>query len=114
MQKISTSTGSRIVKKVVGKSVGRSMKLLLSAAMVQKCLERSTRLLNDLNHGTRILLFFDEKTFPIEIVFNKQNDQIVKFENDVLEHCSVSKTKNAASIIMLGVLASNEEKMPPV
>ena len=114
-KKISVSTVSRVVKKMGGKSLRRSRKPLLSAAMVQKRLERSTLLLNDLkDHGNRVLIFSDEKTFTVDPVFNKQNDRVVTFGNDVSEHRRMSTTKHPASIMMLGVVASNGEKMPPV
>ena len=75
-KRISVSTVSRMVKKMSGKILPRSRKPLLSAAMAQKRLERSTRLLNDLkNHGNQILIFSDDKTFTIASVFNKQTDR---------------------------------------
>ena len=36
------------------------------------------------------------------------------FVNNVFEHCKVSTTKHPASIIMLGIIVSNGEKMHPV
>ena len=105
-----------IVKEMGENSLRRFRKPLLSAAMVQNCLERSTSLLKDLkNHGNRILILSDEKTFTFIPGFNKQNDRVATFENDVSEHCRLSTTKYPASILMLfGVVASNGEKMPPV
>ena len=71
-----------------------SRNLLLSAAMVLTRLEKSTRLLNDLkNHGNQIFIFSDEKTFTVDLVFNKQNDQVVIFGNDVSKHRRASTTK---------------------
>ena len=83
--------------------------------MKQKRLERGKRLLNDLkNHGNRIVVFSDEKTFTVDPVVNKQNDCIVSFGQDTSELRNVSTTKHPASVMMLGVVASNGEKMPPV
>ena len=80
--------------------------------MLQKRLERSTRLLNDLKtHGKQSLIFAVEKTFTVDPVLNKQNDRSVTFENDVSEHRRMSTTKHSASIITLGVVPSNGEKM---
>ena len=63
--RISVSTVSRVVKKMRGKRRRRSRKPLLNGAMVQKRLERSTRLLNDLkNHGNLILIFPMRKLSP--------------------------------------------------
>ena len=106
-KKSSVSTVSRIVKKMGGKSLRCSRNRLLSATMAQKHLERSTRLLNSLkNHGKRIFLFPDEKTFIADPVFNKQNGRIDTFGKDVSEHCRVSTTKRPSSIMMIGVVAS--------
>ena len=89
--------------------------MLLSAAIVQKRLEGSIGLLNDLkNRENRLLIFSYQKFFTVDPVFNKQNDRVVKFGNDVSEQCRVPTTKHLASIMMLGVVASNGEKMPPV
>ena len=93
--KISVSTVSTVVKSMRRKSLRRSKKPLLSAAMIHKRLERSTRLLNDLkSHGNRILIFSDEKTFTVDPVFNRQNDRAVSFGNDVSNHKRVSTTKH--------------------
>ena len=68
----------RAVKIEGRKSLKRVKKPLLAAAMKQKRLERSNRLLTDLqNHGNRIVIFSDEKTFTVDPVVNKRNDRIV-------------------------------------
>ena len=114
-KKFSVSTVSRMVKKMEQKSVIRSRKLMLSAANVQKSREKSTSLLNDLKiHWNQILILSDEKTFPVAPVFNKLNNRGVTFGNDVSEHRRLPTTKYTASIMMLGVVASNWEKIPPV
>ena len=59
---------------------------LFSAATVQKRLEKSTRLLNDLkNHNNRIIIYSDERAFMVDSVFNKHNDRTITLENDVSE-----------------------------
>ena len=83
--------------------------------MIQKCLERRICFLNDMkNHGNQILVFSDEKRFTVDPVFNKQNDCVATFGKDISEICKASTTKHPASVMMLGVVASNGEKMPPV
>ena len=58
----------------------------LKAAMVQKILETSTLLLNDLkNHMNPIFIFSDEKTFTVDPVCNKQNN-LLSLENNVSQH----------------------------
>ena len=48
--------------------------------MVQKRLEKSNCLLNDLkNNGNRILIFSNEKTFTIVPIFSKKADRVVSF-----------------------------------
>ena len=91
------------------------MKPLLSAAVIQKRLERSTCLFNDLkNHGNRIFIFSNEKIFTGDPVFNKYNDYVVWVENDDSIYRWVSKTKHPASIMMLGVLVLNGKTVPPI
>ena len=75
---------------------------------------KSGRADNNNNHGKRILVFFDQKTFTVDPVFHKPNNLVGTFGNDISKHCRVSTTKYSFSIIMLGVVASNGKKMPPV
>ena len=86
-----------------------------------KCINNSkasglgTRLLKDLkNHGNRILIFFDEETFTTYPMFNKRNNQVATFGNDVFEHRRVSTANHSVLIMMLGADASNRKKMLPV
>ena len=114
-KKILVSTVSRAIKNGRGKSLRLLKKPLLSRLMIQKHLERNICLLNDLkNHKNRILIFTDEKTFTVDPVFNKQNNCILTFGKDISEICKVSTKKHPASVMMLGVVASNGEKMLPV
>ena len=83
-KKNSASTISEMAKKMGGKILNPSKKHLLIEATVQKCLEKSICLLNDLkNHENRIPIFYDEKFLPLDSAFNKQNDLVVAFGNDV-------------------------------
>ena len=106
---------SRAVKSERGKSLRRLKKPLLSTAMVQKRRERYRHLPNDFKtHGNWIIIFSDEKTFTVDPVVNKQNERVVSFGKDISEVCNVSTAKHPASVMMLGVVTSNREKMPPV
>ena len=112
IKKVSIFTATRMIKKMWEKSLTRSKKSLLSAATVQKRLERRPRLLNDLEiHGNWILIFSDEKTFSVDPVFNKQIDRVVAFRKDVSEYSRVSTNKHLSAIMMLCVVESNREKM---
>ena len=51
-------------------------------------------------YGNRFLIFSDEKTITVGYIFNKQNDQVVTFANDVSEHRRLSTTKQPTSIMM--------------
>lgn len=114
-KRISVSTVSRAVKHEGGKSLKMMRKPLLTSAMKQKRLERAKRLRNDMkNCGNRIVIFSDEKTFTVDPVVNKQNDRVVSYGKDVSEVRNTSTTKRPASVMMLGVVGSNGEKMPPV
>jgi len=72
--------------------------------------------LNNLkSFGGRVMVFSDDKTFSVDPVFNKQNDRFVSFSGDDrvgLFHTST--TKHPASLMMLGVVASNGKVMPPI
>ena len=82
-----------------GKYLRRFRKLLLSAAMAQKRLERSTRLLNDLkNHINQTPIFLDEKNFTFGLFFNKQNALVLAFRKNVSEHRRVSTTRHSTVI----------------
>ena len=50
----------------------------------------------------------------VDPVVNKQNERVVSFGKDISEVRNVSTTKHPASVMMLGVVASNGEKMHPV
>ncbi|QQP51100.1 Putative transposable element, partial [Caligus rogercresseyi] len=61
-------------------------------------LDRCRRILSDLKHNG------DRKTFTVDPVYNKQNDRVICFGN----------TKHPASVMMLGIVASTGDKMPPI
>lgn len=66
------------------------------------------------SHGNHIVIFSDEKTFTVDLVMNKQDGCVVSFSQDVSEIRYMSMTKHPASMMMLGIMASNEEKILPV
>ncbi len=111
---IARSTVSNAIRAAGGKSQRYEEKPFLNQHQ-QVRLEHCRWILNDLkHHGNRILFFSDEKTFTVDPVINKQNDHVVCFEDTPLEFRQVSKTKHLASVMMLGVVASTGDKMPPV
>ena len=56
----------------------------------------------------------ESSTFTVDTLFNKLNDRVVTFGNNVSEHRRVSTTKHPASIMMFVFVASNREKMHQV
>ncbi|QQP39809.1 Putative transposable element [Caligus rogercresseyi] len=71
-------------------------------------LDRCQRILSDLKHNG------DRKTFTVDPVYNKQNDRVICFGNVSNVIRCVSKTKHPASVMMLGIVASTGDKMPPI
>ncbi|KAF2358831.1 hypothetical protein FHG87_010412 [Trinorchestia longiramus] len=83
--------------------------------MKQKRFEQSKRLINDLkNHGNQVVIFSDEKTFSVDPLVNKKNNCMVSFGQDISELRNVFTTKHPISVMLLGVVASNGVKIPPV
>ncbi|QQP52487.1 Putative transposable element [Caligus rogercresseyi] len=72
------------------------------------------RLSKQQHNGDRVVFFSDEKTFTVDPVYNKQNDRVICFGNVSNVIRSVSKTKHPASVMMLGIVASTGDKMPPI
>ena len=66
------------------------------------------------NHRNLILKLSNEKTFTVDPLFNKGNDRVVTFGNELYENRRMPSTKNPASIMVIGVVASNKTKMYPV
>lgn len=114
-KKVSVATVSRAVKKAGGKSLRHVKRPLLSQKHRETRLKRCKLLLNSIKHnGNRIVIFSDEKTFTVDPVINNQNDRVVCFDKSEYGIRNVTTTKHPASVMMLGVVASNGEKMPPV
>ena len=83
--------------------------------MIFKRKTRCKKLLNDIkSFGNRMIFFSDEKSFTVDPMINKQNDRVVSFGQDISSHLHSSTTKHPASLMMLGVIASTGDKMPPV
>lgn len=108
-------TVANAVKAAGGRSRKFDEKPLLTQRQQEVRLQRCELILNDLkHHGNRVIFFSDEKTFTVDPVINKQNDRVVCFEDTPKEVYQVTRTKHPASVMMLGVVASTGEKMPPI
>ena len=53
------------------------------------------------NYRNQILIFFHEKTFIFDPIFNKHNNQVATYGNNVSVHYRVSTTKHSAAVTML-------------
>ncbi len=96
------------------KSVVRPPRHLLSEQTKKLRLERGRRLLNRLKSmpPSTVKIFSDKKVFTIDQVYNRRNDrQII---NVGQQGTPVSRTKHPASVMFLGVVASNGLKAPPI
>ena len=62
----------------------------------------------------KVIFFSDEKTFMVDPVVNKQNERVVSFGKDISEVRYLSRIKHQTSVMMLGVVVLNGEKMSPV
>ena len=116
---VSTTSMLRIVKEDLG-ATSRAITSthLITEDSKNKRLCRARRLLNDIKHSSgRVILFSDEKLFVVDRILNRRNDRYIssKSVEDVPDHVKhVSKTKNPAKVMVLGVVASNGKKCPPV
>ena len=112
---LAQSTVSHAIKAAGGKSKKFVENPLLTQKQQEARLERCKKILNDLKHSRdRIIFFSDEKTFTVDPVINKQNDRVVCFEDTRRELRHATRTKHPASVMMLGVVASTGQKMPPI
>ena len=114
-KKVSVTSVYRAVKKAGGKTLRHVERPLLTQRQREVQLERCKVLLNSLKHnGGRIVIFSDEKTFTVDPVINKQHNQVICLEKSEYSIWNVTTMKHPASVMMLGIVASNGEKMPPV
>ena len=85
-----------MVKTRGGNSLKRSRNPLLSEALAQKRLDKSTSLLNVLkNHGTQILIIFDNKTFTVLSRLNHEAwRRSIELEDDASDLVSTALQAN--------------------
>jgi len=92
-------------------SFSRAQRHLLTAAQKKIRLERSKILLNWLKHNpSTVIIFSDKKNFTVDMAFNHKNDRFLSKERSSVP--PVMRTKHAASVMALGIIASNGKKMP--
>jgi hypothetical protein len=111
---VSVSTISRSVKNDLHmKSYVRRRRHLLTAKARGMREERCSKLLSYLKHkgASKILVFVDEKKFIVDAEINRQNARVIAV--DPSEVPPVFQTKNPASVMVFGAVASDGSVMPP-
>ena len=136
---VSRFTVKRVVKAAGGRSVRRRKIPLVSASGRRRRKKLAKGLLNNMKSAPpgRIIFFSDEKNFVVDPAFNPQNDRVVRFgtaaeadkaaaaaaENssqgsdtagDSIRPDVMPRSKNPASLMFFGVIASTGEVGPPV
>lgn len=106
------STVRRAVKQLGMKSYVRRQRQLITEKTRKTREAKAKVLLNWVkHHGNVIKIFSDEKLWTVDQARNSRNDRYLASE--VNEVPPVNRTKHPASAMMLGVVASDGEKMPP-
>lgn len=75
-------------------------------------LERCKKLVCDLKRRSTVRLFSNKKNFTVDQAYNRRNDRFISSE--AASVIPVNRTKHPVHVMMLGVIASNGKKMPPV
>ena len=112
--KVKESTISRTVAKDLNmKSYCLRKHHLFTAALMEQRLIKGTALLNELKHGSsgHVRFFSDEKKLIQDKLHNQQNDCF--FTDDPEEVPIVISTKFPTFVMVLGVVSSDGDIMPP-
>lgn len=91
---------------------------LLTESQREARLSRSRSLLNWMRSNPRVVrIFSDEKTFSVDAVINRRNTRYISkhADDDVPDAVRLhKKTKHPASVMVLGLVASDGRKCPPI
>ena len=112
--KIADSTARKGLKMLGKKSLVRPPVPLLTERLLKSRLERSKRLLNKLKgkDSSTVEIFSDKKIFTVNQAYNRRNDRIIVNQGE--SATLVSRTKHPQSVMVLGVVASDGHKCPPI
>lgn len=112
--KVSEATVRNGLKVLGKKSLVRPPVPLLTERLKKLRFERSKRLLNKLKKLTvpTVKIFSDKKIFTVDQVYNRRNDRIIVDQGSPT--MPVNKTKHPASVMVLGIVASDGKKCPPI
>lgn len=111
---VSTSTMSRTVRSMGGKSLVRLQRPLLTPAIKEMHFQRCKGLLNNLKsaRARRVIIFSDEKIWTVDPLRNRRNDCYLTFGEVDKAIRTLTMTKHPASMMSLGFVASNGLIMP--
>ncbi len=85
----------------------------LTECMKARRLERYNKVLRYIkNRGSTVKIFSDEKIFIVDAVLNGRNDWYLA--ESIADVKGTFRTKHPAKVMVLGVVASDGKKMPPI
>jgi hypothetical protein len=107
-------TARRSLKLIGKRSVVRPPRQLLTERAKKLRVERGRRLLNRLKSlaPSTVKIFSDKKLFTVDQSYNRRNNCQIVSIGEKGEH--VSRSKHPASVMFLGIVASNGKKCPPI
>ncbi len=109
----SSSTISRALKELGYKSYALRVRHLLTESQKDARVRKGKKLLNLLKKGEfgDLRFFSDEKIFTVDITINRRNKRWICKEAS--EVPMVFRSKKPASVMVLGVISTNGDVMPP-
>jgi transposase-like protein len=112
--KVSEGTVRNGLKMVGKKSLVRPPVPLLTERLINLRLERSKKLLNKLKKmdPETVKIFSDKKIFTVDQAYNRRNDRVIVEQGTPA--MPVNRTKHPASVMVLGIVASDGKKPPPI
>jgi transposase len=112
--KVDEKTARNGLKQLGKKSLVRPPVPLLTERLKNLRLERSKRLLNKLKKkdSETVKIFSDKKIFTVDQAYNRRNDRMIVGQGE--SAAPVPKTKHPASCMVLGIVASDGKKCPPI
>jgi hypothetical protein len=112
--RIAKSTCRNGLKLLGKRSLVRPPAPLLMDRLKTLRLERSKKLLSRLKKMPKLTvkIFSDKKMFTVDQVYNRRNDRVIVNMGD--SGTPVNKTKHPAGVMVLGIVASDGKKCPPI
>lgn len=111
--KVDEKTIRTVVKDLGKKSFVRPPRQLITEKTRIKRLERARAMLNRMKKGgSTVTIFSDKKIFTVDQAYNRRNNRVILDQGEA--PTPVNRTKHPASVMVLGVVASNGKKCPPI